>query len=247
MANELRVRSNFLGGLIEDNPLASGATTLTSAGLASLPAITSTSHMAIILDPDGRAGNPEIAYVTAHTALATTATITKGQEGTTGRAHDRDTPWLHGPTIKDFDAAGGGSGLIGFTQYNPVATLTTTSSATYADLNASLAVTFTVPPSGTVLVELTARGGGSTAACELGWNLREGGADIANSFGHMTYTCAAEDWHRLTHAIKIAGLTPGTVTTWKWGHARISGAGPVGTGYGGVHSPALMRVWAVNL
>lgn len=103
MANELRVRQNFLGGLIEDNPLTSGATTLTSAALAAMVAIGSASHMPIVLDPDGVGGEPEIVWVTAHTAAATTATILRGQEGTTARAHNRDVPWSHGPTKKDGD------------------------------------------------------------------------------------------------------------------------------------------------
>lgn len=143
MANELRVRTNFVGGLIEDNPLASGATTLTSAGLASLPAVTSTSHMAIILDPDGRAGNPEIAYVTAHTALATTATITRAQEGTTGRAHDRDTPWIHGPTVADFPVP------VTYT----VPANTTVTSTSLASLATPITVAVTVLPGQVVEVE----------------------------------------------------------------------------------------------
>lgn len=102
MANEKRLRALAIGGLIEDNPLASGGTTLTSAGLAALPAIGTTEHAAIVLDPDGMFGAPEIAYVTAHTTGATTATITRGQESTTARQHDRDVPWIHGPTVKDF-------------------------------------------------------------------------------------------------------------------------------------------------
>lgn len=101
MANELRVRANFLGGLIEDNPLTLAATTLTSAALAAAPVIGSTQHMPIVLDPDGRYGEPEIAYITAHTASATTATILRGQEGTTARAHQRDINWSHGPTSLD--------------------------------------------------------------------------------------------------------------------------------------------------
>jgi hypothetical protein len=102
VSNELRVRTNFAGGLVEDNPLTSTATTLTSAGLASLPAVGSTQHMALIVDPDAVGGNPEIVHVTAHTALATTATIVRAREGTAGREHLRDTPWLHGPTVRDF-------------------------------------------------------------------------------------------------------------------------------------------------
>ena len=102
MANELRTRTNFVGGLVEDAPLTVGATTLTSASLANLPVIDSTNHAAIIIDPDAVAGNPEIVWVTAHTASATTATIVRGQEGTTARQHDQDTPWVHTATAVDF-------------------------------------------------------------------------------------------------------------------------------------------------
>lgn len=101
MANEIRTRQNFVGGLIEDNPLTSGATTLTSASLGYMTAVTSTSHMPIILDPDGVFGEPEVAYVTAHSAGGITATIARGQEGTTARQHSRDTPWLHGTLTSD--------------------------------------------------------------------------------------------------------------------------------------------------
>lgn len=102
MANELRVRANFIAGLIEDNPLTAAATTLTSADLASLPAIGATEHAVIVLDPDG---TPEIVYVTAHTAAATTATILRAQEGTVAVEHLRDTPWIHGPVTSDFSAS----------------------------------------------------------------------------------------------------------------------------------------------
>lgn len=102
MANEIRTRTNFAGGLVEDAPLLVGATTLTSAGLASLPVIDTTNHAAIILDPDGIEGSPEIVWVTAHTASATTATIARAQEGTTDREHRQDTPWVHTATASDF-------------------------------------------------------------------------------------------------------------------------------------------------
>lgn len=249
MANELRVRANFVGGLIEDNPLASGATTLTSAGLVSLPAIGSTQHMAIILDPDGRAGNPEIAYVTAHTASATTATITKAQEGTAGRAHDRDTPWLHGPTIKDFDASGGGVGLIGVTAYHPASmTSVNTASSTLVDIDATnLVVVFTVPPSGKVLVCLSARAEVSNAG--LDWGLREGSSVVTNSRAIVNYDNGA-DGPRGHYRVLFTGLTRGDVKTWKWAHANIASGTP-GTRYGGTGAgdpgQALMEVWAVNL
>jgi hypothetical protein len=246
VSNELRVRTNFLGGLTEDNPLSSVATTLTSAGLAALPAIGSTQHLPIILDPDGVGGNPEIAYITAHTALATTATVTRGQEGTIARAHDRDTPWLHGPTVKDFDAAGGGSGLIGYTAYNPSVVDTVTTSTAHADLDATnLAVSFTVPPSGKVLIGLGGVAGvGNTT--ELAWGLRESTTDIVTASvmyqGGTPFIFSA-----LHKRFQVTGLTPGTAKTYKWSHARASGASTAQTSYGGKHAAAVMEVWAVNL
>ncbi len=102
MANELRVRTNNIGGLVEDNPLATAGTTLTSAGLQAIPAIGSTQHFPITIDPDGIGGAPEIAYVTAHTLAAGSGTILRGQEGTSARDHARDTPWIHGILASDF-------------------------------------------------------------------------------------------------------------------------------------------------
>lgn len=103
MANEIRVRTNFIGGLVEDNPLTAAAATLTSAGLAALVSIGATQHAAVVLDPDGINGSPEIIYITAHSATFGTATIARGQEGTTARQHDRDTTWVHSATALDFD------------------------------------------------------------------------------------------------------------------------------------------------
>ena len=102
MANELRVRSGFQDGVIDDNPLTNSATTLTSTELNVVPVIDTTNHMALILDPEETGGAPEIAYITAHTVGATTATILRGQEGTTARQHALSILWHHGPTIRDF-------------------------------------------------------------------------------------------------------------------------------------------------
>lgn len=103
MANEIRHRQNFLGGLIDDNPLASTAGVMNSAGLSALATITAATHAPIILDPDGVFGEPEIVYVTAHAEGATSADILRAQEGTLQRVHRRDTPWVHGPTSRDLN------------------------------------------------------------------------------------------------------------------------------------------------
>lgn len=105
MANEKRVRQNFIGGLVDTADLAAAGTTLNSQALAAIAtAIDTTNHMAITLDPDGIYGAPEIAYITAYTPGATTATILRGQEGTSARTHLLDTPWVHGSTVGDFSA-----------------------------------------------------------------------------------------------------------------------------------------------
>lgn len=102
MANEERVRQNFISGTTTDNPLTSGATSFNSAGLASLEAIDSAEHAVIVLDPTGAGNGPEIVYITAHTGGATSATITRGREGTSAVQHASGTGWVHGPTQSDF-------------------------------------------------------------------------------------------------------------------------------------------------
>lgn len=91
-----RVRTDNVFGTITDNPLTAGATTMNSAGLANLAAVSSAEAF-IILDPNRVAGAPEIVVVTAHTASATSATIQRGQFGTTARQHNLNTAWVHGP------------------------------------------------------------------------------------------------------------------------------------------------------
>lgn len=96
MANEIRIRGNLVSGTLSVALLA-GDTTMSSAGLASLPAVTSTGHAVLICEN-------EIIYVTAHTASATTATILRGQEGTSAAAHAQNVAWLHGPVVSDYDS-----------------------------------------------------------------------------------------------------------------------------------------------
>lgn len=96
-----RSRTAFLSGTITDNPLTDSATTINSAALASLPAIASPDIAVLVLDPAGSAGAPEVVYVTAHTGSATSATISRGQEGSSAREHAQTIPWVHGPTTYD--------------------------------------------------------------------------------------------------------------------------------------------------
>nr|AAO91886.1 putative transmembrane protein [uncultured bacterium] len=79
------------------------AVVLTSAALADLAAVVAPDFKRLVLDPDGVDGDPEIVHVTAHPALGTTATVSRGQEGTSARQHLADTPWIHAATKADLD------------------------------------------------------------------------------------------------------------------------------------------------
>lgn len=96
-----RVRANNVYGTISDNPLLVGAVSFTSLGLSLLPAI-SAQHAVVVFDPKRVFGEPEIVVVTAHLALGTTATITRGQYGTVAREHPQGTAWAHVPIDEDW-------------------------------------------------------------------------------------------------------------------------------------------------
>lgn len=104
MATTFPKWQNFLGGTL-DSDHTSSTTTLTSAALAAMVAVAADDYMKIVLDPDGLAGEPEIVYVSVHPAAATTATIVRGQEGTTARAHRQDVPWVHAVVASDISGA----------------------------------------------------------------------------------------------------------------------------------------------
>lgn len=95
-----RIRDNNCQGTVTDAPLTAGATTLNSAGLANLSAVSS-NHAVIVLDPLRAAGAPEIVIVTAHTGAATSATITRGAYGTSARQHAAGTLWVHAAVDAD--------------------------------------------------------------------------------------------------------------------------------------------------
>lgn len=95
-----RIRDNNVFGTTTNNPLTNVGTTLNSAGLANLSAVSS-NHAVLVLDPLRSAGAPEIVIVTAHTGAATSATITRGAYGTAARQHASGTLWVLAPTADD--------------------------------------------------------------------------------------------------------------------------------------------------
>jgi microcystin-dependent protein len=109
-----RLIHNFKGGQISDSPLTAGSTTAHSTAFADLPAVASPDTIAIVLDPEGDDGTPEIALITAHTASSDTVTVTRGQEtsfgGSVAREHLVDTQWVLGITAYDTKRFNGHAG-----------------------------------------------------------------------------------------------------------------------------------------
>lgn len=94
--------TNFITGTLSADP-GSGGVTINGLGLAYIPALTSPETQWIVLDPEGVNGAPEIVQVTAHTASATSATVTRAQQSTTARAHPIGTVFNVSVTKSDLD------------------------------------------------------------------------------------------------------------------------------------------------
>jgi hypothetical protein len=195
---------------------------LTHSNGTAVPTIAGTDYIPLaILDTSGHLS--EIVWLTAYTSGATTGTITRGKEGTSGVAHSSGDKVAHGPFADD--ATGG---ALGYTAYTP-ATNYTTSSTTAVQVDATnLAVTFVAPSSGRVVVQLSALCAGPGSPNYGEWSLFESGAQIAgtirqflNSSGTLIMTVST------LHV--VTGLTPGSTHTYTWGW-RVSA--PAATIYG---------------
>ena len=138
--------------------------------------------------------------------------------------------------------------MLAYVSYNPGSvTDKTTTSTTGADVDATnLAITFTVPPSGSVLFVLTARCYQS-AGNYYSWMLRTtGGANVAGTACMIDGN--ASDDIRKTHRFVLTGLTPGASLTYRWGFAVSAGTAHLLMGDSGALSPiagpAVMEVYA---
>lgn len=96
-----RLRTNFLSGTTTSSLASSGSTaTVSSTAFANLPVVTSSSHhLPIVLGAETAA--PEIVWVTAHTASATSVTVVRAREGSSIAAWTSGTTWQHGPLASD--------------------------------------------------------------------------------------------------------------------------------------------------
>lgn len=76
--------------------------TLATSWMSSFPAVAAGQIAAVVLDSTASAGAPEIVWITAHTAAASSATIVRGMENSTARAHSAGVTCIQGPTKFDF-------------------------------------------------------------------------------------------------------------------------------------------------
>lgn len=97
----MRLFRNFMGGTVDDAPLAAAATTFTSGELEFVPEVVAPDVFRIVFAPEGT--SPEVAVITAHAAAATTATILRGQEGTLAQEWPAGTEWDHPITRTDLE------------------------------------------------------------------------------------------------------------------------------------------------
>lgn len=136
-------------------------------------------------------------------------------------------------------AAGGG--LLARTAYLPGAkAIKSNNTTSFTDVDASLAVTFTVPDSGEVFVRLSASAGSAADTTETQWNLREGASDVPNT---GVKAGVGPNMEGVTRVLHLSGLTPGASKTYKWGFKTEVGASHVYLGVGADHGVAVMEVY----
>ena len=97
-----QIYQNFISGTLSAG-ITDVETSIAGSALASLAVVSTPDTVWICLDPDGSAGAPEIVTVTTHTSSATTATVTRGAQSTTARAHLINTVWRVAVTKADLD------------------------------------------------------------------------------------------------------------------------------------------------
>ena len=195
--------SNLNGGSTSDNPLTSGATTLNSAGLEFLPAVTGSDVLYLTLDPTGASGDPEIVKVTAHTASATSATIVRAQQSTTARSHPLATTWVHALTTTDIAAWAANAANIA-TNAADIATNTADIATNAADIatEAARPPYLSVDVSGTDVV-----GVATLTAVSVDTET----TDVDSIAGASTVTIGTSGWYGLAALVSMDTALTGTV------------------------------------
>lgn len=94
----MRIRSNFWTGTLSVQ-LPQAGTTMACAALADFPEVTGGDIAVLALGP--RTGFAELVHITAHTAGSTSATVLRGQGGTTARTWVSGTIVIQPPVVHD--------------------------------------------------------------------------------------------------------------------------------------------------
>lgn len=111
--------------------------------------------------------------------------------------------------------------IVAYKQYLPAANITR-SNTSFGDLDATnLAVAFTVPASGKVLVRATFTA--TQSAGSVWMNLRESTTDLADSEHMLLSSNTGGSGIALVYQSVVTGLTPGASKTYKLGAATSSG------------------------
>lgn len=184
---------------------------------------------------------------TAANWTATNPTLAAGEPGFETDTNklkigDGVTAWTglvyFAPPVTGGSADGGAT--LARTAYNPAAVTTfSVTTVAFADVDAvNLAVTFTFPASGKVVLILEGIADASAAGNQTQWNARDAAGDIANT-GRTVTRVSSSSGHRITTRIPLAGVA-GSTKTVKWGHSTNTGTGRLlcGSNYG----PAVMTV-----
>jgi hypothetical protein len=158
MANELRVRANYLPQITLDAAYdPSSDTAISAPGLADWPVVDATNHLAVIVDWDRATAEPFIIYITAHSTGATTATVAEDQEGTTATSVPSGTNCIHGPTVRDYVKTAHARRTAGDVVLNGTA---------WADVDTAVDLTLEAYPGDIVSVSVSHHGGSeAVVAC----------------------------------------------------------------------------------
>ena len=132
-------------------------------------------------------------------------------------------------TVTTIEGGSSTGGIIARTSYDPASLASyTTSSTTDADVDATnLAVTFTVPASGAVLIRLEAHAGFTgTYNDAVNWGLRNGSTTVKSVpvIGGVLSSSSQGPNSSWTKTFYVSGLTPGASLTYKWSWKVNSGA-----------------------
>ena len=160
-----------------------------------------------------------------------------------------------GEVVKGDDTrlGGGSSILLAQQRYNPDPQVQTTLGTSEADVDATnLAVTFTAPASGAVDIDVTILVIGNPGN-SIYLTLRNGASTVAGTRGRaltLANLTSLSAQIKVTHSVRVTGLTAGTSYTYKLGAFYSGGSTAAQLGYGDTTAgsaplgPALFKVWS---